>query len=348
MMAWNRDLILAQKKYLSEMFERTKDDLIEERILCLNEILNFNRFQFFEPSPRFKIKKQEDAEVLCMFENFIPDIEEAFRHIELYNISINDIHLRAINEEDLLSFTNDFFKILDKELYEVFLQVYKHRKYNFQRSNIRSCTFAIGGYGFSYVNVEFQNTIEEYFEATHEYGHTIQDRIFYRPIETDNYPFHEILSFFSEYLSILYYERLHPEDVEDIKSIKNILLLVILLHVKRIMYYYRVADCDNRTKLEMLLNIKKVNNASFHDAKKTINDSLYERFFYSIPFLTLIELLYAEDLEKSIYIIKKLIKLPTHSDYISELAANGIILTEHLKDFIEYTEKNHDSKILHI
>lgn len=349
-MAWNRDLILAQRKQLKEQYNQTGNVDLLYYLASIDTVLNIDNHVLFYKSPNFSEKINDDIKTLYTFEDFLPDIKMAFK----YNKLCADLHAyrlsqKLTSEEEIFTFINDFFKSLDKELYDIFNNVYKNRKDNFQISNNRSSTITIPGLDYSYINVEESYSINNNFSSAHEYGHSIQDKLFYRTYTFDNYPFHELLAFFSQYLSILYYEKLHPEDIDDIKRAKHNFLFNIITNIKRIMYYYYYrTNCSSRTKFSMTINLMRINKIPYDLAKDTVEGSQYESFLYSIAFLTVIELLYTNDLEKSIYIVKRLIQLPKKEEYISDLAGNGICLTEHLNDFIKYTKKNHDSKILQI
>lgn len=349
-MAWNKDLILAQRKQLKEQYNQTGNVDLLYYLECIDTVLNIDTHVLFYKSPDFSEKINDDLKTLYSFEDFLPDIEIAFKYNKLCKkLNAFQLSKKLISEEEIFPFINDFFKLLDKELYDIFNNVYKNRKDNFQISKNRSSTITIPGLDYSYINVEEGCSINNYFSSAHEYGHSIQDKLFYRTYTFDNYPFHELLAFFSEYLSILYYEKLHPEDIDDIKRAKHIFLFTVINNIKRIMYYYYYSTtCSNSTKFRMTINLMRINKIPYGLAKDTVKGSQYERFLYSIAFLTVIELLYTNDLEKSIFIIKRLIQLPKKEEYISDLAENGICLTEHLSDFIMYTQKNHDSKILKI
>lgn len=342
-MEWNQANIKQQINILQDLENKNgKCDLsiqIEQLTMLIKDTLTY-----FSIDDNFKYQMEIEITSINMFAEFINDIKyfsELYRLLNYKNIKPIDTY--SLKDSTILGFTHDFYNHLDKEFASIFNRLYRERKNNFKFSKKRSGSFYIQELNYHYINVERDNTVDDFLNTGHEYAHGIVDNLFPRNYFESNYPFIEFFPLFIEFLMGDELNKTFMDLEKDILYIRATTIHSCLNYAKEIILEARyLAQLDIiKNKNETINDLAKFGKIGKGSAKKIFNKPIMERLLYVTSFLTAIELyyLYLIDPELSIYISKEIIKIDKVNSYNEFLVNNGIILNDNTKKLIIETNK---------
>ncbi len=257
--------------------------------------------------------------------------------LKLDEIDFNPYKDTAYTHKHLLHMINDFYNsIPDKEIKNIFNDVYKDRIYNvrFKESTASYC----GGTTFDlkkYISINSTINFSCFRNLAHEYGHAIHDIYLGHTTSYKDTQYTELVSIFFELLASEYISNTN----------------VILKDKERTQNIFNLIKMDNYARNLLVLNNTK--DINFKDRDEAFNyylKYLYEeeaymaidydaKLFndYLIPTIIDIELLweYKKDPEKALYLLKDLIK-NENENYIEHTKKLGLKLNSHEYDYIKH------------
>ena len=349
---WNEQQIKEQIDRLLTMYMLTNDnDYLLDVELC-NRLIDSDLLMFpiYES---FKEHMAEETETYIKFQPFYDSIKTFAGYKGALNLKLKELNEYDISISELLSFVHDFYASLDHDLFRVFKKVFNERKNNLQFTKNRSITAFIPHLHYSYININKDDTINDYLNIVHKYMHAICDNMYYRRDYTSNYPFIELPSLLMELIAYDWladgFTSSYEDDngnvvinnmwLEDIMVSKGQTAATILKYAK-----YNLIESDYlskvdrfRRKRETLREMKKMTNTKATTIYDLMKTSSLERTTYSIAYITAIELyyLYLEDPERALYVLKELIMMDNKENYERELEHRGINLNEHAKKHLK-------------
>lgn len=340
---WNQELISSQLVTLNKLYEETKDEEILKELISLRNIRK-EHIEIFPIEDNFRAQVKEDLEVIKNNSNFLDDIR-IFSKLDS-SITIPSqliVDELDIKEATVLGFAHDFFNHIDKEFGAIFNKIYRERRNNIRFTDIRSFNQYLTTLDYSYINVEKSNTIEEFTSMIHEYMHSIVDKIYYRHDYFSTYPFVEAPSIFMEMISL-------DELIESFMNFDNDRIIAKTAGTKTILNYSKdiisltnfYSDMDMiKRRRKTLTDLAKYLNIKKKYARFLLNRTLNERFAYTIPFLTAVELyyIYQVDPEYALYLLKQIIRMDYSSDYNKSLKDMDIYLNEHTEEYVSTLNK---------
>lgn len=339
---WNKSKMKDQMIYLQNLFDDTHEDSVLLDMESLQSLMR-RSVPLFELDTNFRNQLEEDINTLVDFEDFLDAINEFSEYFKMIDIhKFDGLSLLDLDPSLVLSFVHDFYNSVDREIAKIFNQVYKERRNNLIFSENRSFTSYLPNINYSYINLEKDNTVDEFTSAVHEFGHTVADRMYMRNDYFSKYPFIELMPIFMEMLA---YDDLAAsfnldEELIISQAYGNKTILKYAKDLILFSKYVRKMDRIKRKK-QTINEMSRVVNIKKCDASKILERSTLEKMSYTIPYLTSIELysLYNLDPEKAIYILKNLVTLPVQENYEIALRDQGIILNEHTEEFERKLEK---------
>lgn len=334
---WNKILIRAQINKLEALYKETRNISLLEEIEGLKNLLNDNVQIFSIPRSFYNLLK-EDINSICLYYDFLSDIEEFAK----LGIFVHSRDIKPIDEFDnitpslIMSFIHDFFNSLDKEFAGEFNKIFRERNYNTRFTKTRSFSCYIPTLKYSYLNIAKNNTIDDFLNSVHEYSHGIADRIYYRG-DYSFYPFIELLPMFMELIASDYL-------IEHYLDFEYNVGMALLAECKKILGYAKELSIEsayfaNREDISSKSKVIKQISASTGKTKKYVENMFktpaIEKFTYTIPYMTIIELyyLYKLDPEYALYLIKIILKMEDVENYNVFLQDKGIILNQHAKEY---------------
>lgn len=335
---WNEKLIRAQMNKLETLYNERRDPRLLEELEGLRNILN-DSIQLFSIPKSFLFHLKNDIEAICLYYDFLEDIETFSK----LGILVHSKDIKAVDEFDnistslLMSFIHDFFNSLDKEFAIEFNKVFRERYNNIKFSKDRSYSCYVPTLKYSYMNITKNNTIDDFLNTSHEYAHSIADRIRYRG-DYSYYPFIELFPMFIELIASDYLLE-HYLDFEYNVSMAN------LASCKKVIDYAKEITIESSylsSRDELCSKRKVVKHISVSTGKtKKYVEGLFktpaiEKFTYTIPYMTVIELyyLYKLDPERAMDLVKQIIKMDNVENYQVFLQDRDIILNEHAKEHV--------------
>ena len=287
-------------------------------------------------------------------QNLWPLCETLAKHVndDLPNFPYPDLHL---TNNDLLELTHDFFKnATSKEIYQIFLKLFKQRKNIYFTDELDELNFHADSMFLTfdesfYLRMEKKNEFADIATMAHEFGHGIQFLINYNgTLLTTLYVFRELISTFFELLCTEYYTK------------------DLTLGKKAIASNYEFWDitCENafllNKEFQILQSIKNNSNPDIISIKNYINffihhsdnDELVETigihpsddFIYIIGYIFAIELylIYKENPDYAFYLLKKIMAIDLRKDaksYFKEIIDLGINPTSSLDSFESHLKR---------
>lgn len=343
---WNTELIKKQIRMLKgDMLMKHMKHLpyLENQLdIGVLEALIYEDITPHELLDDFKSQLREDIFNLVNLGNFMMDIDKFSRlnrFIDKNNLS--DLMYREYNLDELHEIMNEVFKI-DKTYLKIFNNIYKENKNNLKFTEERCYSIYIDQLKYSYINIELFNNIEDVFNITHEYAHSISDSIRYHR-HSDEYPFIEMLPAFIFFITK---DELLKDDSlsEDIGNVEATDFDIVNLYAKDL-----VKECLYLTDIESIKRRKdiiKYISKKFNQKKTYIMElfkqSTLEKFTYVIPYLVALELYneYKLDKESALYKLNKIITLDDNlDDYYKELKDLNIDLNNTTEEYIKDLNK---------
>lgn len=340
---WNHELISSQLVTLNKLYEETKNEEILKDLRNLRN-LRTEQIEIFPIEDDFRAQVKEDLASIRNYSSFLDDIR-AFSKLDAgitipRQLVVDELNIK---EAVALGFAHDFFNHIDKEFGTIFNKLYRERKNNIRFTDIRSFNQYLPTLDYSYINIEKSNTIEEFTSTVHEYMHSIVDKIYYRYDYFSTYPFVEVPSIFMEMISL-------DELIDSFMNFDNDRVIAKAAGTKTILNYSKdiISLTNFYTDIDMikrrrraLIDLAKYLNIKKKEARSLLSRTLNERFAYTIPFLTAVELyyIYQVDPEYAIYLLKKIIKMDYSDDYNESLKDIGIYLNEHTEEYISTLSK---------
>lgn len=333
---WNTKLMESQfavlkSRPISKMDPQWYSDMINLRAILYPQN---TESLCFPQAATLREQLADDEEALQDYCDFLSDIGVFANEGRPIN-SIDECLVYSVGNitPDLLfEFMKDFFHQFDNEFGRVFESIYSERYNNLQFSDLRSITYHIPTFKYSYINITKNDTLEDFLNSIHEYTHAIVDRICYRD-QWNSYPFSELVSLFMELIAADYMIEIY-EDVEEdlnilqINSCKS--LVVYAEHISIERDYF--CACDERDEWKKVVSgIQSLSGKSKNYIKKLLNKSAREKLCYTVPYLTAIELyyIYKQDKKACIELLKYLMLLEKDNGYNEELKGIGITLNKH-------------------
>lgn len=251
-----------------------------------------------------------------------------------------------LKNKELLELSNDFFKnATNKEIYELFLKLYKQNKnIHFVKLDKNSSfkgesTFLLYDKSF-YLQLQREYDFSDISTLIHEFGHGIQFLLNYNyNLFLSQVCFSEISSIFFELLSMEYFSKdsffkrdaITAEQSLWDDSCENALSLTRLFQV------FESIDL-NEWENKNIIKKKLTNYLLEYNIDSLLNEMPSHDFPYVISYSIANELylMYLNDPEESFYIYKKImaidLKLPPDK-YLDEIINLGVLPTENLDKY---------------
>ena len=290
----------------------------------------------------FKSQLREDIFNLVNLGNFMMDIDKFSRlnrFIDKNNLS--DLMYREYNLDEFHEIMNEVFKI-DKTYLKIFNNIYKENKNNLKFTEERCYSIYIDQLKYSYINIELFNNIEDVFNITHEYAHSISDSIRYHR-HSDEYPFVELLPAFIFFITrdeLLKNKKL-AEDVTNVEATEFCVHNTYARELVKECIYLTGIESNQRRR-DVIKYISKKYNKKKTDIMRLFEQSTLEKLVYVIPYLVALELYneYKFDKESAIYKLNKIITLDDNlEDYYKELKDLNINLNNTSEEYIKDLNK---------
>ena len=261
------------------------------------------------------------------------DISEIDKDISKISDYINNfkIDTEDISYEEMLYLTYEFYNsIPDKEINQIFNKLYKERHNNI-RINKESYSTLLPSVNYYLITLDeaTQSRKELIYDLIHEYGHCIQTTLTgkidfygeeYKPVE--------LMPVFFNMLSTFYFDN--EKTTQELEHM--FLLNQLSAFTNQIRYTEEIMSNG--------LDAFKENHSE-GIIKRYFKINLLQIYSYFIPQLTSIELLtkYKENPEKTIYILKELVKGKNNTTFLEDLTNNDIVLGSHTDEMIKTLKK---------
>ena len=239
---------------------------------------------------------------------------------------------------EIIELIHDFYHSLpDKEIRRIFDKEFSKKESNFRIKGDESNTLILPRIDSYYINVaDYPSGAKTAITSVHEYGHVI-DHEMRKNIKDykSNYPFDELPSMFFESLAGIFFEKMIPTSTSIIKE-EELARVVELLDASNVLMTeydgYSKTTLNNPLKYAYLL--KKYGKEELECIPKT---PALRTFSYVIPYLTSIELQeqYKSDPEKTLHLLKTIIKANDEDNYLTYLENKDIILNSHSSEYIQ-------------
>ncbi|MCH5166867.1 MAG: hypothetical protein J1F35_03155 [Erysipelotrichales bacterium] len=335
---WNKNLIKQQYDTVIAEYNRTGDKSLLFDIWPLEYLLN-SEGEAINFQKHHDEKKQLKDNVTALYNKreylqYISDFSE-------YKVSIEKLPkltVYKLTPSILLSFVHDFYNSMPPIIKSKFNHAFKDRKNNFKLSDIRSDSFFLPYFKYSYINVKSQNTIEDFMNIVHEYGHAISDLINPHLEDLFVYPFGELFPLLMELIACDYIEK-HYELTEDVKLYRIYLWNTINHFCQYLMMETNLLSREYLQDFSTnpIEGLAVANKISLEEANKAFNITTNEKLMYSIPFIAAVEFYYLNNRDPELFLCSliEFLSLPAFSNYIGELEKRQIYLNQHGKDFVK-------------
>lgn len=343
--SWNYDLINEQYKKISDIYKNTGDStaLIDKQVI--EKIFESGpKVVCFDIAANPVLQINDNINALYDYIDYMQYIQQ-FSKLKLAKKDLPDLSVMGHTESNLLSFVHDFYNSMPAEIKSRFNKVFKDRKDNLQLSKERSSSLFLPYLKTAYINVQVQNTIEDFFNIVHEYAHVITDLICYKSGYYMGYPFIELFSLAMELIASDFLED-HFNVSNEIQLYKAYTWRSIKMWCEDLVMEAKFYRQENMTQYinEPAIGLARANNISIDEANKILTMSTMEKFIYAVPFITSVEFYYQYRQDPELF-FKNLIEficLPDNTNYISELKNRGIYLNAHSKAYVK--ELNNELK----
>jgi hypothetical protein len=243
-----------------------------------------------------------------------------------------------LTNKEIMELIHDFYQSLpDKEIRNLFNKAFSKNNENYRIKGDETNTLLLPYINSFYINVAANaSNTKKVISSIHEYGHAIDYGI--RKKASDygsNYPFIELPSLFFESLAGDYLkEKLHKAK-RNIKD-EELSRLVGLFNISNTLMTeydgFKQEKLNDPLKYAYLLRVY-----GKEELEDIPNSPALRTFNYVIPFLTSIELLeeYKSDPEKTLNLLKTIIKANDEENYLAYLESKNIILNNNSCKYIQ-------------
>lgn len=312
---WNREKLIHIYKHLQakkRTYEENRDYLFLKYILYGHHT-SFSPFKL----DHLSFKKAFSKENSLIKNDYLPYLEHIFSFYlnndeELVRVPLTKIDT---NPESILTSVHDFYYNLDKELFELFNSLYKKRKGTLVFQENRSFSRLLETSNIWISSIEKDNTVGDYVDTVHEYGHGIVDlassRQGFNPVNNiliELFP----LTFQTIYL-------LTQDELSDLRDdYLNNYKVVMLEYAEEIKAKYNIAIefGDITSPFDLSCGIKTIwhQDLSVRDIKEAYKTSIGEYIIYVIGYILSQNLinLYFKDQEEFAYTLKNILKSNEH------------------------------------
>ena len=335
--SWNNVLIKEQYDKVYDLYKSTGEYTYLMEAGLLKKILENNEeIDCFEKNSNTILQLNDNINTYHDYEKYMPYIKQ-FAKLKLSKKELPDISIYEITPSLLLSFVHDLYNSMPPVIKSKFNKVFKERKDNLKFSEYRSTTIFIPHLNASYINVQVENTIEDFMNIAHEYGHAVADLLSCYYDYFANPPFNELFSLIMELIACDFIDDHYNVPKETIlyraytwKTVNTFcedLLMEAKFYRKENIYHY-LTNPD--------VGLARTNMISLEKARNILNMTTIERFAYALPFITAIEFyyLYKKDPELFFRYLLEFMALPIDSNYIAELDKRNLYLNEHGKEYV--------------
>lgn len=346
---WTVDTLQMRLDYLRDLYEKETDE--EKKQMIAYDIENLDNYIdcYFDfdigEMPSFCEKFQAIKANLKSLKFLWSDYNEFYD--ETVSTKLPDLEIKrcSLSKDDLLSLTHDFYKSLNRYFFGNFMKNFRMRRDHIKfvneiENDAGGITTPIMTTKEAYIKICRLNTIEDYISVVHEYGHAITLQINPYHLSYDKRYFVEATPIFMEFLASDFYQRQtnnneapiftidkHLEYIDDAKKIKMILSLI---EEEEKLSQEFSSTKEMRKHLNHNLFTDKCFDESFNFANNPDEE-------YLASYMIAIELymLYKEDKDKALDILKRIILLDEMSEeeYYCNIKKLGIIPNFSLRNF---------------
>ena len=243
-----------------------------------------------------------------------------------------------LTNKEIMELIHDFYQSLpDKEIRNLFNEAFSKNEENYRIKGDETNTLLLPYIDSFYINVAANaSNTKKVISSIHEYGHVIDYGI--RKEISDygsNYPFIELPSLFFESLAGDYLKEKLPKAKRNIKD-EELSRLVGLFNISNTLITeydgFKQKKLNDPLKYAYLLRVY-----GKEELEDIPNSPALRTFNYVIPFLTSIELLeeYKSDPEKTLNLLKTIIKANDEENYLAYLESKNIILNNNSCKYIQ-------------
>ena len=227
-----------------------------------------------------------------------------------------------LKNDDILTIVHDFYKSLNPYFFKIFMKVFKQRKNNLKTFNkedttpFMGCSYMLPYLNETYIAIARTYDIEDIITFAHEYMHTINYSINPRgAYEKNKSYFFEIDTLFIELIITDYLRNLFKNNEADKAN-----LITHLEYCNQVIYssiIYTLTDYEktNNTQLqsnkqmkELIKNTFGIKENIFEEIFQTSDTEIIIKYIISYMFAIELYLIYLNDKDKSLYILKKIIQ----------------------------------------
>lgn len=331
---------------------------IKKTLWTLNEIEKYyyKKFNFSLPQKTnyYKILL-DDLESLKKFGYYMPIVRKANILGKKLNIKGETLARIKVSDAKLMEAADLFYQQFNGEFnlaYQMVQKGFEKRlRINKYRKVADGLTFSVYNTKLSFLEVQREQTIQDFLTINHEIAHSIVNYINKRSIwDVKKYPFIEVESLFFETLTN--YQLLENEETSTealylaFDIIKDYLTETNLICLKANMYNdYSLKELIDKKKIKKYLKRKcKLENLK---PKTILATKITDNFHYIISYFTAIEifLIYRQDPQKALESLRAITKASgkTEGEYLSYVNSLGINPGENFQQYLELL-KSFDKK----
>ncbi len=243
-----------------------------------------------------------------------------------------------LTNKEIMELIHDFYQSLpDKEIRNLFNKAFSKNKENYRIKGDETNTLLLPYINSFYINVAANaSNTKKVISSIHEYGHAIDYGIRKKTSDYEStYPFIELPSLFFESLAGDYLKEKLPKAKRNIKD-EELSRLVGLFNASNTL----ITEYDGFKQEKLNYPLKYAYLLRVYGKKELEyipNSPALRTFNYVIPFLTSIELLeeYKSDPEKTLNLLKTIIKSNDEENYLAYLESKNIILNNNSCKYIQ-------------
>lgn len=333
------DLMELKRKLKTVNDKKIKDDIkldikyLKDDINLLNEDYDNDQESYFNiPFSYYYNKKYRK-----LFETEIADTKPFYENKYIQDIVNNatlplDYHNKDFSNEETFLLVHDFYKMMDKDLFNVFLKHYneRYRAHTFKtmNCNVGGISYYIASLNKCYTISCSDKNINKLMALTHESAHAISYMLGNGLVAYDNNLVDEVDSTFMELVASDYFNNyFHDKDFDKYKlnMLKDMAdyadtMFNVLELIKSLGHFIK----DYKDKIEYVDYLK-------------VNYNFLCELNYLYSFICSIELYheYLNDKDKALFHYKEIITKPYDNAKIKEI----ITPNAHLNEFCEKTLK---------
>ena len=281
------------------------------------------------------------------------DILNFYKESTLFSSDITYEEQKTMNlkTDDILTIVHDFYKSLNPYFFKIFMKVFKQRKNNLKTFNkedttpFMGCSYMLPYLNETYIAIARTYDIEDIITFAHEYMHTINYSINPRgAYEKNKSYFFEIDTLFIELIITDYLRNLFKNNEADKAN-----LITHLEYCNQVIYssiIYTLTDYEktNNTQLqsnkqmkELIKNTFGIKENIFEEIFQTSDTEIIIKYIISYMFAIELYLLYLNDKDKSLYILKKIIQVKglSKEEYYKYIKSLGLFPSTSIHEYEE-------------